>query len=79
MTTPAIEENNEQTTYPENAYPETMAPADAAPEGADYWVVPAVILNDIAAYLMERPWREVQGILRGLDGIRSLDEYLPVR
>lgn len=66
-------------TTPAVSPPEESASVDSpqAPDPASFFVVPADVLNAIVGYLMEQPWRFTNQLLQALNGVRSLDEYLP--
>lgn len=74
MTSPTKTPPAEATEVPADATP------DQVPEQNDprtFFVVPADVLNGIVGYLMEQPWRFSNQYLQALNGVRSLDEYLP--
>lgn len=46
------------------------------PEIPDAYVVPVEAMNAIVGYLLSQPWREVDHLLRPINGIRTFDEYV---
>lgn len=57
------------------AAPDVQPVQGVAPlDPAQHYVVPISVMNQIAEYLLERPWREVNHLVRALEGTPTLDE-----